>query len=59
MTSQLFTPLFASHEAAHLFNDRARLQGMLDFEAALARAEAKTGVIPAETKGAAPCLRTP
>ncbi|HYI73403.1 MAG TPA: 3-carboxy-cis,cis-muconate cycloisomerase [Skermanella sp.] len=52
MTSQLFTPLFASHEAARLFDDKARLQGMLDFEAALARAEAKTGVIPAEAVGA-------
>ncbi|MEK9968622.1 MAG: 3-carboxy-cis,cis-muconate cycloisomerase, partial [Ferrovibrio sp.] len=28
------------------FTDRAHLQGMLDFEAALARAEARTGVIP-------------
>jgi len=35
MTSQLFTPLFASHEAVRLFDDKARLQGMLDFEAAL------------------------
>jgi len=32
---------------AAIFSDRARLQGMLDFEAALARAEAKSGVIPA------------
>jgi 3-carboxy-cis,cis-muconate cycloisomerase len=31
---------------AAVFSDRARLQGMLDFEAALARAEAATGVIP-------------
>src|SRR5271165_237171 len=29
-----------------LFSDAARLQGMLDFEAALARAEASCGVIP-------------
>ncbi|EWY36450.1 3-carboxy-cis,cis-muconate cycloisomerase [Skermanella stibiiresistens SB22] len=29
-----------------MFDDRARLRGMLDFEAALARAEAKAGVIP-------------
>jgi len=45
---QLLTLLFASKESARLFDGRARLQGMLDFEAALARAEAKTGVIPAE-----------
>ncbi len=30
-----------------LLGDRARVQGMLDFEAALARAEAREGVIPA------------
>ena len=29
-----------------VFSDRGRLQGMLDFEAALARAEARAGVIP-------------
>ena len=29
-----------------IFSDRGRLQGMLDFEAALASAEARTGVIP-------------
>src|SRR5919112_865074 len=52
MTSELFTPLFASHEAAHLFDDRARLQGMLDFEAALARAEARTGIVPRKAVGA-------
>lgn len=31
-----------------IFSDRGTLQGMLDFEAALARAEARVGVIPAE-----------
>ena len=36
-----------------IFSDRGRLQGMLDFEAALARAEARTGVIP---KAAAPAI---
>lgn len=45
--SELLRPLFGSAEASALFTDRARLQGMLDFEAALARAEARTGVIPA------------
>ncbi len=30
-----------------IFCDHGRLQGMLDFEAALARAEARVGVIPA------------
>jgi 3-carboxy-cis,cis-muconate cycloisomerase len=44
----LLGPLFSTPEAAALFDDRARLQGMLDFEAALARAEAKVGLIPSE-----------
>lgn len=45
--SGLFGELFVDCEMAALFDDRAALQGMLDFEAALARAEAETGVIPA------------
>ena len=45
--SELLGPLFGTAEASALFTDRARLQGMLDFEAGLARAEARTGVIPA------------
>lgn len=43
----LYGELFADHEMASLFEDRALLQGMLDFEAALARAEAAADVIPA------------
>jgi 3-carboxy-cis,cis-muconate cycloisomerase len=46
MTSSLLAPLFGDPEIDALFDDRARLQGMLDFEAALARAEAAAGVIP-------------
>lgn len=42
----LLGPLFVTAEAADLWSPRARLQGMLDFEAALARAEAAVGVIP-------------
>ncbi|MCW0232419.1 MAG: 3-carboxy-cis,cis-muconate cycloisomerase [Ferrovibrio sp.] len=45
--SGLFGPLFHGSAMAAVFTDRAHLQGMLDFEAALARAEARTGVIPA------------
>jgi 3-carboxy-cis,cis-muconate cycloisomerase len=44
---ELLARLFGTPEASAAFSDRARLQGMLDFEAALARAEARTGVIPA------------
>lgn len=42
----VFAPLFAGPAIAAVFSDHAHLQGMLDFEAALARAEARTGVIP-------------
>lgn len=45
--SGLLDPLFGTHAADSALCDRARLQGMLDFEAALAAAEAKAGVIPA------------
>ena len=43
---QLLDGLFRSEDIEKLFSDRACLQGMLDFEAALARAEASAGVIP-------------
>jgi len=43
---ELLARLFGSPEASAAFGDGARLQGMLDFEAALAHAEARTGVIP-------------
>src|SRR5271168_951036 len=42
----LLDALFRSNALDQLFSDTADLQGMLDFEAALARAEARTGVIP-------------
>ena len=45
----LLGPLFASDAMAAVFSDAARLQGMLDFEAALARAEASIGLFPAAT----------
>jgi 3-carboxy-cis,cis-muconate cycloisomerase len=45
----LLSPLFRSESVEHVFSDRATLQGMLDFEAALARAEEKAGVIPVGT----------
>jgi 3-carboxy-cis,cis-muconate cycloisomerase len=42
---QLLDPLFRWHALDELFSDHARVQRMLDFEAALARAEARVGVI--------------
>ena len=45
--SLLLPPLVSSAAMRAITDDRARLQRMLDFEAALARAEAAVGVIPA------------
>lgn len=47
LSSSLLAPLFSSAAMRTIVDDRARLQRMLDFEAALARAEAALGVIPA------------
>jgi len=49
----LLEPLFRWNAVEILLSDRARLQGMLDFEAALARAGARTRVIP---EAAAPAI---
>ncbi len=51
--TRLLDPLFRTEAMCEIFADRGRLQGMLDFEAALARAEARLGVIP---KSAAPAI---
>ncbi|MGA2421835.1 MAG: 3-carboxy-cis,cis-muconate cycloisomerase [Candidatus Acidiferrum sp.] len=42
----LLDSLFRSPAIVASFTDAARIQGMLDFEAALARAEAASGIIP-------------
>ncbi len=38
--------LFRSEALSHIFSDTEYLQSLLHFEAALARAEAQTGIIP-------------
>jgi 3-carboxy-cis,cis-muconate cycloisomerase len=48
----LLDPLFGSAAMDEVFSDAARLQHMLDFEAALARAQARCGVIPAAVAAA-------
>jgi 3-carboxy-cis,cis-muconate cycloisomerase len=53
--SPLFAPLFSSAAMRAVCDDAAYLQHMLDFEAALARAEAAVGVIP--PSAAAPIAR--
>jgi 3-carboxy-cis,cis-muconate cycloisomerase len=47
----LLDQLFRYEEVEKVFSDRARLQGMLDFEAGLARAEARAGIIPSSAAG--------
>jgi 3-carboxy-cis,cis-muconate cycloisomerase len=51
-TRSVLGSLFLSAEMAAVFDDRARLQGMLDFEAALARAQAAYGLVPPEAAAA-------
>lgn len=48
-TIRLLDPLFTTKQAREIFSDRRRLQGMLDFEAALARALARNGVAPSDS----------
>ena len=48
---ELLDPLFGSDAVNEIFTDRSRLQRMLDFEAALARAEARVDVIPKSAAG--------
>jgi 3-carboxy-cis,cis-muconate cycloisomerase len=45
-SNQLFDSYFTQSSMREVFCDAGRVQGMLDFEAALAHAEARTGLIP-------------
>src|SRR5262245_6934559 len=49
--SPLLAPMLSSAAMRAICDDAATLQNMLDFEAALARAEAAVGVIPAGVAG--------
>ena len=49
--SPLLAPMLSSAAMRAICDDAARLQRMLDFEAALARAEAAVGVIPRSRRG--------
>lgn len=49
--SPLLAPMLSSAAMRAVCDDQSTLQNMLDFEAALARAEAATGVIPAAAVG--------
>ncbi|MDH4569134.1 3-carboxy-cis,cis-muconate cycloisomerase [Pseudomonas sp. BN414] len=48
-SNQLFDAYFTQPAMRAVFSDQGRVQGMLDFEAALARAEACVGLIPGDT----------
>lgn len=45
-SNQLFDTYFTARDMREVFCDRGRVQAMLDFEAALARAQARVGLIP-------------
>ena len=45
-SNQLFDAYFTARTMRDVFSDQGRVQAMLDFEAALARAEASIGLIP-------------
>jgi len=44
--NQLFDAYFTARDMREVFCDRGRVQAMLDFEAALARAQARVGLVP-------------
>jgi 3-carboxy-cis,cis-muconate cycloisomerase len=52
LSARWFDPLFRADAMRRVFSDRGRLQGILDFEAALARTQARVGVIPADAAAA-------
>jgi len=52
MSGRLIESLATTPALAALFSDESVLQAMLEFESALARAEARTGVIPSEAADA-------
>src|SRR5262252_8520536 len=51
MFTRLVESLAATEALSEVFSDASVLGAMLDFEAALARAEARCGAIPAESAG--------
>ncbi len=47
----LLTPMLRSSPLTDWFSDAQQVQGMLDFEAALAQAQAACGMVPPEAVG--------
>lgn len=52
LDSRVFRNLFGTQEIRDIFTDDAYVKRMVEVEAALARAQAKTGVIPADAGSA-------
>ncbi len=52
LDSRLFKDLFGTKEIRAVFDDEAYTRRMVEVEVALARAQSRTGVIPAETGAA-------
>ena len=52
MFTRLIESLSATEALSQVFSDGAMLQSMLDFEAALARAEARVGMVPSDAAAA-------
>lgn len=48
LDSRIFRNLFGTQEIRDIFNDEAYVKYLIHVEAALARAQSKTGVIPEE-----------
>jgi 3-carboxy-cis,cis-muconate cycloisomerase len=46
LTQTTLRPFFSSEAMAQIFSDKARIQAMLDVEAALARTQAGLGIVP-------------
>jgi 3-carboxy-cis,cis-muconate cycloisomerase len=57
LDSGLLGPLFATDAMRAVFSDRARIGAMLRMEAALARAEARLGIVPDELAAAIAAIR--
>jgi 3-carboxy-cis,cis-muconate cycloisomerase len=59
MSTRLIESLSTTESLSRIFSDESVLQSMLDFEAALARAEARVGVIPSDAAAAITRAATP
>jgi 3-carboxy-cis,cis-muconate cycloisomerase len=59
MSARLIESLATTPALAEIFSDESVLRAMLDFEAALAQAEARTGVIPSQAADVIAALANP